>query len=170
LKTDWPDILREFGPVVWKTARRLLRHQADAADCFQQAFVSALKLSRSQEIANWPGLLQRLATARALDLLRQKLRRPPPLGLEQAESAPSRFADPVSIAQGSELCDSLREALAKLPAQQSEVFCLRYLNELSYQEISSELGISIDAVGVTLHRARGRLRELLSAFAEEKRS
>jgi RNA polymerase sigma-70 factor (ECF subfamily) len=169
LKQNWSDIVRDFGPLVWRTARRLLRDHADAADCFQQTFVSALQLETREPVSNWPGLLQRIATARALDLLRKRMRHPTS-DLEFADSVPSTLDDPVSMAQGAELGDRLREALATLPAQQSEVFCLRHLNELSYQEISTQLGMSIDAVGVTLHRARGRLREQLTAFAVVKRS
>ena len=71
-------------------------------------------------------------------------------------------ADPVQQAVANELSERLRAALAELPPQHSQSFCLRYISGLSYQEISAQMEISIDAVGVNLHRARGRLRELLS--------
>ena len=64
---DWSQIVEQHGPLVWKTVYRLLRHDADAADCFQRTFLSALELSRTQAIHNWPGLLRRLGTARALE-------------------------------------------------------------------------------------------------------
>jgi RNA polymerase sigma-70 factor, ECF subfamily len=166
LKIDWSDIVREYGPVVWKTVNRLLTHDADAADCFQETFISALKVAANKRVENWPGLLHKLATARALDSLRRKIRN------RRVEEAPSDLVssdDPLIHAQAGELRDQLRQALVELPAHQSEVFCLRYLNEMSYEEISREMGISIDAVGVNLHRARARLKQLLSAFATESR-
>jgi RNA polymerase sigma factor (sigma-70 family) len=157
--------------LVWKTVKRLLRQEADASDCFQQVFLSALELSRRQTIENWPGLLKRFATTRALDQLRQKMRKTPAMDADASvEAVPSPVADAISLAQACELCEHLREALAQLPTRQSEVFCLRHLSEMSYEEISEELGISIDAVGVALHRARGQLRTLLFAFADEQRS
>ena len=55
----------------------------------------------------------------------------------------------------------LRKALAQLPTQQAEVFCLRSINDLSYREIAGQLDLKTSAVGVLLHRARSRLRELL---------
>ena len=58
--------------------------------------------------------------------------------------------------------ERLRAALCDLSPQQAAVFCLRWLSELSYEEIASELELSVDAVGVTLHRARARLQELLA--------
>jgi RNA polymerase sigma-70 factor (ECF subfamily) len=162
LRIDWAEIVREYGAVVWKTANRLLTRDADAADCFQETFVSALKLAANQRIENWPGLLQRLATARALDLLRRRIRH------QRVEELPGELAssdDPVAEAQTNELRDRLRIALVELPPGQSEVFCLRHLSDMSYEEIARQTGMSIDAIGVNLHRARAQLRTLLSAFA-----
>ena len=82
---DWSQIVQQHGPLVWTTVYRLLRHEADAADCFQRTFLSALVLSRTQSIRNWPGLLQRLGTARALESLRQRLRGHEPAGARRSE-------------------------------------------------------------------------------------
>jgi RNA polymerase sigma-70 factor (ECF subfamily) len=65
--TDWSQIVEEHGPLVWRTAQRLLRHEADTADCFQRTFISAVEVSQREAVHSWPALLRRLATARALD-------------------------------------------------------------------------------------------------------
>lgn len=155
----WPHLIREHGALVWQTALRLLGNDADAADCFQETFLSALRVAAGQAVVNWPGLLQRLATARALDALRK--RRLLPAALDAALVADSD-PSPAERLVNEELAESLAGALAQLPAQQAEAWCLRHLNELSYEQIARELGISTDLVGVHLHRARARLRELLS--------
>ena len=159
---EWPAIVREHGPIVWKTAYRLLGHDADAADCFQETFLSAMDVARRQQVENWPGLLKRLATARALDLLRRRMRevhrRTSGICWDQMAASGQ---GPVQEALENELGDRLRAALCELAPQQGMAFCLRWLSELSYEEIASELGLSVDAVGVTLHRARARLQELL---------
>lgn len=69
---------------------------------------------------------------------------------------------PVEEAQAAELAARLRRALAELPDQQAEVFCLRCIEQRSYREIGQQLGLKTSAVGVLLYRARGRLRVLLS--------
>jgi hypothetical protein len=76
--TDWPQIVKQHGPMVWRTVRRLLRHDADAADCFQRTFVSALELSTSDVILNWAALLTYLKLvdpdgANPITLLTQKV-------------------------------------------------------------------------------------------------
>ena len=162
---DWPGIVRAYGPVVWRTAYRLLGREADAADCFQDTFVSALDVAAREPVRDWPGLLQRLATARALDQLRRRVRERGRRSAEPDpwEHLPSGESGPVQRAEAAELGERLRVALTGLPPQQGEVFCLRCLNGLSYDEIAAQTRMSIDAVGVNLHRARGKLRELLGS-------
>jgi RNA polymerase sigma-70 factor (ECF subfamily) len=170
---DWSQIVQQHGPLVWTTVYRLLRHDADAADCFQRTFLSALMLSRTQTIRNWPGLLQRLGTARALELLRQRLRQSQRLEPLFAELAVSSIApEPDQAAAVSELSDHLREALAQLDARQAQVFCLICLDGLSYAETADQLGLTVSHVGVLLNRARVGLRERLRSHepADARRS
>ena len=68
---------------------------------------------------------------------------------------------PVELAAASELSGQLRKALARLPDEQAEIFSLHALSGWSYDEIGRQLGMSSSNVGVTLHRARHRLAELL---------
>jgi RNA polymerase sigma factor (sigma-70 family) len=160
---DWQTIVTECGPLVWRTAYRLLGNHADAADCFQDTFLAALELSRRQPVRNLSGLLVRLATTRAIDRLRQRGRH------EQCQAAgrdcdETGSASPADEAQAQELVGQLREAIGQLPAPEAKVFCLRYLSEMSYRQIASELGIGINLVGVSLYRAKARLREALGAW------
>ena len=165
---DWQVIIKEHGPVVWRTSYRLLGNHADAADCFQETFVSALEFCRRQQVRNFRALLTRLATARAIDQLRRRFRR------SNSETDPADWADlqttnpcPSEMAQQKELTDGLRKSLSKLPPQEAQVFCLRYLNDMSYSQIATELDIKTNAAGVLLHRARAKLRESLKLSIKE---
>ena len=160
--TDWQRIVNDHNGLVWRTAYRLVGNEADAADCLQETFISAWKLSRRQAVTSWPGLLRRLATHRALDKLRSRSRQPGNVALDDWMAAVSDVSEPVAQAQAAELSARLRVALTELPSKQAEVFCLRFLEELSYAEIAGQLQLKTSAVGVLLHRARASLRELLS--------
>lgn len=158
---DWQVIVQEYGPLVWQTAYRLLAHHADAADCFQETFLTALELSRRQEVRNLPGLLVRLATTRAIDRLRQNGRR---RRTDACNEEPIDCnADPIDAIEAQDLADRLREAIAELPPHEAQVFCLRHLGQMSYRQIARELHVGVGAVGVSLHRAKARLRESLGA-------
>ena len=163
--TDWSDIVRQHGPLVWRTARRLLSHEADARDCFQETFVSAWELSCRESIRHWPAVLKRLTTARALERLRQRYRfrdrsEPWPETPLQDERAP----DPTQSVADGELAEQLRLALSDLDQQQAEVFCLSVFEGLAYREIASATGHSVSHVGVLLHRARKRLQDLMETY------
>jgi RNA polymerase sigma-70 factor (ECF subfamily) len=154
---DWDRIVREHGPLVFGTAWRILGHAADAEDVVQEVFLEAYRMCNAGPIRHWGGLLRRMAACRALDRLRQRR------GTQALEglSLPSREDDPEQAAVGKELAQSLRRAISQLPEREAEVFCLRYFEDLSYQEIAGALHISSGAVGVALHKARTKLEALL---------
>ncbi len=164
---DWQMIVTEHGPLVWRTAYRLLGNHADTADCFQETFLAALELSRRQPVRNVSGLLVRLATTRAIDRLRQRGRQERRMDGGAGDET-CGAGDPAGRAQDQELVGQLRQAIGELPEQEAKVFCLRYLNEMSYRQIAGELRIGISAVGVALFRAKAKLREALGAVRADE--
>jgi RNA polymerase sigma-70 factor (ECF subfamily) len=166
--TNWDTIVASDGPMVWRTLWRLLANRADVEECFQETFLAALKLSHRKTVDCWPAALCSLATARGMDRLRKRYRRGDHRqndsdgtgGRRLAEEA-SKEASPVEHAVASELSERLRHALSQLPEKQAEVFTLHAFCGWSHGEVGQRMGMTENAVGVTVHRARQRLRELL---------
>ncbi len=154
---DWDRIVREHGPLVFGTAWRILGNAADAEDVVQDVFLQVHRMPADQPVRCWPAYLRRLAAHRALDRLRTRKPTVPIDGLLLTCPADG----PVAVAEGHELADRLREAVAQLPPREAAVFCLRYFEDLSYQEIADALHNSSGAVGVALHKARAKLESLL---------
>src|SRR3954468_9857168 len=69
---DLQAIAQEYIPLVWRTVYRLLANPSDAQDCLQETFLTAFERAKTQSIKNWPGLLQRIATHKAIDCLRRR--------------------------------------------------------------------------------------------------
>ncbi len=166
--TDWSQIVEEYGPLVWRTAQRLLRHEADTADCFQRTFISAVEVSKREAVHSWPALLRRLATARALEQLRQRSVERQRFGASKHgcsidDEVDDRCTLPELEAQRNELAELLRQALAQIEPRQAEVFCLVCLDEWSYADAAEQLAISQNYVGVLLNRAKAAIRELLKS-------
>jgi RNA polymerase sigma-70 factor, ECF subfamily len=158
-ETDWERIVADHGAAVWATIYRILRHDADAQDCYQQTFLDAFRACRRRPTKHWAAFLARIATRRAIDRLRKRI------GARDRERAavrshgpdhqpalPTQHLDP-------ELTDTVRAALAALPPAQATVFWLRNVEELSYAEIAEQMRISVNKVGVLLHRARVSLAQ-----------
>jgi RNA polymerase sigma-70 factor, ECF subfamily len=196
---DWAQIIDEHGKAVWRLLWRVLGDRADADECFQETFLAALKVSERQTVESWPALLRSLATARAMDRLRQRYRQDdllrsaaekvtgtfcrngppgashttglapfPQAGAGSGNGRPtpvellaSSEPGPGERLAASEVSQRLRAALGRLPGRQAEVFCLFALDGWSHEEIGRRFGMTESAVGVTVHRARQRLRQLL---------
>jgi RNA polymerase sigma-70 factor (ECF subfamily) len=156
--SDWDGIVGRLGPVVFSTAWRILGHAADTEDVVQDVFLEAYQLQLRQPVRSWEGLLRRLAACRALDRLRRRQRAAP----LEALALPGPSADPADAAIGRELAERLRQALAQLPEREAAVFSLRYFEDLSHQAIADALNISPGAAATALHKARARLRALLT--------
>ena len=74
---------------------------------------------------------------------------------------------PEDGAAAGEVMSFLRTAVDRLPTDQRAVFMLREVEQLSVADAAEALGISEALVKVRLHRARARLRDLLSSAAGE---
>jgi RNA polymerase sigma-70 factor (ECF subfamily) len=159
---DWEGMLKREGPAVWKTAWKVLGNRADADECFQEACLAAVEYSKTHAVRQWRPLLHQLATARAIDRLRQRIRRRNKESAFPQDTLASAHASPLQTVQDAELAERIRLALVELPAKQAEVFCLFHMNGWSYLEIAESLNVSADLVGVWLLRARERLRKTLS--------
>jgi RNA polymerase sigma-70 factor (ECF subfamily) len=161
--TDWDRIVREHGPLVFSTAWRILGHTADTEDVVQEVFLQAHQMQQSTVVRCWVGLLRRLAACRALDRLRQRRSTVPIDGI----TLPSGPDGPEALAIERELSARLRQAIGQLPRREATVFCLRYFDDLSYEQIADALQIRTGAVATALHKARTRLETLLLEAAQE---
>src|SRR5262245_28749892 len=132
---SWEALVREHGPMVLRAAWRVLRDEQEAEDVAQEVL---LELFRTRSTAVRPGLLRCMAARRALD----RLRRRRPGVCVNGLALPHPRAGPEAEAIGRELVDRLQSGIALLSPRQAEVFCLRHLHEMSYEEIAAGLGTS----------------------------
>ncbi len=168
---EW--IIRKYQKRIYFTVLQLVMNHDDADDVIQETFIKAYtKLDTYDESYPFYPWLYRIAVNTALNYQKKKARtRAFSLDdldgnnhqLDLAESPQQTFQ-----AEGGELLSKLKEALGKIPAEQRVVFLLRVREELSYQEISDALQISIGTVMSRLSRARDKLRLLLNGYLETK--
>jgi len=164
---------------VYGLALRMTRSEADAAEITQDTFLSAY-----QHLAEFRGeaafgswvhriaannALMRLRRQRVLDVVTEDLAGPESTDRGSLAEVPetdwSRRADDKILDE--ELGRAIQEATDALPEGYREVFLLKDVEGLSYEEISEMVGISVPAVKSRLHRARLALREAIDAFYKE---
>jgi RNA polymerase sigma factor (sigma-70 family) len=157
-KTGWiTSALAQYEGPLLRYATGLLGQVDRARDVVQETF---LKLCREDpgrlegRLAPW---LYRVCRNHALDLRRQD-HRAQPLDERQAADRASPEATP---ARALEAREALRDVLARLdalPASQREVLRLKFQDELSYRDISTVTGLTVNHVGVLIHQGLKALR------------
>jgi RNA polymerase sigma factor (sigma-70 family) len=107
-------------------------------------------------VTDWRGCLCRIATFRAIDVVRRR-RKFGPLDDQQASPAP----EPAAEFEARELGERLQASLVELPRQAAAVFAMTYFGQLSRDEIAAALEMTPGAVSVALFKARKQLQQLL---------
>ncbi len=126
---------------------------------FSAGFYRCKNLQESGPIQSWSGLFARLATTRAIDLLRRRRQ-----SIEIDETQYVSNLEPHHHVVGAELAAWVRNAVAQLPRTASCVFSLIHFEQLDRNEVAAILTISVEAVSTALYKARGRLQEQLKSF------
>ena len=142
-------------------AVRLTGNEEDARDVVQDAYLRAYRsIGRFRGDARFSTWLYRIVANCASTFNTRKGRhRHEVLADDDAviDARPER--DPVQAAEAADLRDQLDAAIHDLPPRLRSVIVLRDVYDLPHEAIAEELGISVSAAKVRLHRARRRLRE-----------
>lgn len=155
---DWPGIVDRHAERVFRIAYRILGSVHDAEDVSQLVFIDARRAQTAGPIQSWSGLFARLATTRAIDLLRRRK------SVEIEEYHYVSNLEPHHHAVGAELATWLRNAAAQLPEQQAAVFSLSHFEQLDRNEVAAILSISVESVSTALYKARQRLQAHFKSF------
>jgi RNA polymerase sigma-70 factor (ECF subfamily) len=161
------ELVRDYGPLVFRAAYRVLGNAAMAEDVQQDVFLRLLE-NPPAGVDSWPAWLGAAAVRAAIDVLRGQRRwwqRLPLFAATLPAAAPSAEHAGIDDERGRRL----RAALATLSAREAQCFSLRYLQEMELDQIAAALAINTNAVGVALHRARRRLEAQLAETKETTR-
>jgi RNA polymerase sigma-70 factor (ECF subfamily) len=149
------DTYRRYSEAVYKTALRVTGNPSDAEDVMQNVFLRILDHELTLDPMWSPErYLRRAATNASIDLLRKKT------SLAETDLADGREygtrESAVIVKQ------RLRQALARLPEADAELFALCYLEGYTYEELSEQFELERGTVASRLHRIRAVLQKELS--------
>ncbi len=162
------DLRRAFDAIVdtyserlyWHVRRFTLSHE-DTDDLVQDIYIkiwNALPGFRGDsQLFTW---IWRIATNAALNHV-AKARIRSALSLSTYAAEADRLIDSDPWFDGDEAERKLSKAIARLPSKQRTVFCLRYYDDLPYEQISEITGTSVGALKASYHFAAERLKDLL---------
>jgi RNA polymerase sigma-70 factor (ECF subfamily) len=171
---DFTAFMRRYQDMVFSTAARLVNDEAAAEDISQETFLKAHQhfemLGPNPAAGGW---LKTVAVRLSLNHLQRYRRRwrffsEIRLGesADDAEGASMEFAAPETFFAGLDAAErsaSVRQSLARLPERQRIPLLLYHFDDLSYEEISRQLGISLAKVKTDILRGRAALAKSLTA-------
>lgn len=163
------EIVGLYQDKLYHMAFRMLSNRQEAEDVVQETFLRVYRnLDRYDESMKFSTWIYRIATNLCIDRLRK---RKPSYSLD-AESTdhegldgysmiPSDDRTPESEALLSETQAIVQQAIETLPPKYKSVMVLRYLHDLSLQEIGDVLGMPVTTVKTRVHRGREFMRKRL---------
>ena len=170
-------LMRQYNRRLFRLARVTLKHDSDAEDALQEAYLQAYraigKFRGEASLGTW---LSQLVVNECLGRLRKQARRDGiasfvPTASEVEEAPLDTEIDAMVTAPAEKPEDALSRAqlrtlierrLDDLPESFAAVFVLRAVEELSVEETAQSLGIPEATVRSRYFRARGLLRESLA--------
>lgn len=133
-----------------------IKDQSLAEDVLQNVFEKTVE--RQKELQTHPNLAGWMVKSLKNEVLMHHRKNSRLEGLEQLKEPAAIESDTLESAESHRLIFDLVDGL---PEKQREIFQLREVEEMSYEEIATQMEISLDQVKVNLHRARKTLREKL---------
>lgn len=162
-------LARAHERALYSHVARLLGPGADAEDVVQDAFLSAWRSLAAFQGTSFRAWLFRIATNRAIDVIRSRRRRGE-LPLEPEDDGEPQWAEPAApgtdlaaIAGDREAMSVVETALASLPAEQRAVVLLRDVEGFDYDEIARITASELGTVKSRIHRGRVAIRNALVA-------
>ena len=161
-------IMQRYNQRLYRMARSILRHDAEAEDALQSAYLKAFRalpeFRGESALGTW---LTRIVINEALALARG---RKPPLSSDGGEATllggevipfptSSTTLDPERAMAQSQIQSVVERAIDDLPDEFRRVLVARVLEEMSVEETADLLGLKLETVKTRLHRARRLLRQ-----------
>jgi len=154
-------LVRRYQDMCTRFAVRMLGSHVDADDALQSAFMRAFRgLRNCHDPDHFGGWLYKIVVNECRTYASRRRHR-------ELRFLPATDAIDQIVAPGSEdepdrdVGGHIERALSMLPTEQREAFLLKYVEELTYDEIAAMTGESVSALKMRVKRACDGLRDLL---------
>lgn len=165
----YAEIVEIYKDKVFQLCYRMLgnRHEAEdmAQEAFIRAYVNIASFNINLKFSTW---LYRIATNLCIDRIRKK--KPDYYldaevsgtdGLTMYSQIPADTTLPEDEVESMELQGIIQREISRLPEKYRSVIVLKYIEELSLNEISEILDMPLGTVKTRIHRGREALRQQL---------
>jgi RNA polymerase sigma factor (sigma-70 family) len=160
-KHAYAHIINKYKNQLYATILRMTKNPQDAQDFVQEAFIKVYhQLGKYDGKGSFSSWIYRVAINHCLDEFRKKS-----YHIQKVELSENRLENPTHpevIFLKKEKSRQLERIVATLPEDERMIILLRYVNELSYDEISELLDTPVTTVRNKLHRAKMKMRKYVN--------
>jgi RNA polymerase sigma factor (sigma-70 family) len=161
-QADFALLIDRYKDKAFSLLKRLLKNEMDAEEALQDSFLKAFNaLSSFRKDSKFSTWFYRITYNTGLTMAASKKRK-----IEQEMSSIDEHFDlgdydNAIYSQTTNACEYILKMVDKLPVKNALVIILFYIDDMSLNEISQVMDISLSNVKVLLHRSRNSLRDLL---------
>jgi RNA polymerase sigma-70 factor (ECF subfamily) len=162
-------LMNHYRDSIYFMLLKMINNSSDAEDLtietFSKAFHNIGSYSPKFAFSTW---LFKIATNTCIDFIRKNQMLPTPHNTPHDNqdnimlTLQSDLPDPEELLIKHQGIETLKDIISRMKPRYRKLIQLRYYEEYSYEEISSELKITIGTVKAELHRAKTQLYDILT--------
>lgn len=172
------ELMHRYKESIYFMALKMVNNKDDAMDMtvetFGKAFENIEKYKPDFAFSTW---LFRIATNNCIDFIRKKRLNVVSMdsmvddeGDDRPLQIKSDTLDPEELSIKKQQNEKLKDIVDKLPPRYRTLIILRYFDELSYEEIATQLDLPLGTVKAQLFRARDLLSNVMNQKKKNLRS
>jgi len=160
--SDYSIIVNRYKNKAFSMLKRMLKNDFEAEevlqDCFLKAYKSLVNFKGESKFSTW---FYRIVYNTALTRLSSQKRKTETemTSVEDHFNLESEYGS--DEIEKTDMKEFIHDLIGKLPERYTAIITMFYLNEMSIEEISEVMGLTISNVKVMLHRSRNSLRDLI---------
>jgi RNA polymerase sigma-70 factor (ECF subfamily) len=157
------EVYQDYAPRIWKHVYYRTNNRESADDIMSETFLRTWEFVRvrSHEVEHLRAFIYRVANNLVVDHYRSRSRAAIQMD-EEMERTLGYDAEIDIQAEERLQADNMRRALLQLQAEARDLLVMRFIDELTIEEIADALGKNRNAVYVSIHRAVKKLKEVCS--------
>ncbi|MCQ4726786.1 sigma-70 family RNA polymerase sigma factor [Anaerotignum faecicola] len=159
------ELLGRYKNLVYSVVLRMVNDSEDANDIAQEVFIKVYKnISKYSPEFKFSTWIIKIATNSVIDFRRKK--KPECIDIDDMVFEPSGNETPETSYIEGEGKRELSSAIEKLPDMYKVPIVLYHIEDMSYQEISEAVGISLSKVKNRIFRGRKILKDIIISEKE----
>jgi len=160
-KSAWITLVKRYEKHIYNYCLRMVSNREDAMDLMQDVFVAVFRnLASFRGDSPFKGWLFKIAHYRCIEYYRRKKPMQSLDDVPEQEEEDTQACPEQQFSSGQQ-SNEVKMALNKLPINQKLVVELKFFQQATFEDISKQLGISVNTAKSRLYSALDKLKDHL---------